>query len=78
MCPRETMLEIHGVVPVKIRPRWDTKRIAGPHRACGVVCGQSEWVCVLTEPDNDSVLGQRGLHAEVLRLKNDRVRCSVE
>ena len=73
------MLEVYGVVSVKIRVRRNAERVARPQRACRIRRVQTECVRVLAEAIDVRVRREAGLNAKVLRLKDEGVRrCGEE
>ena len=74
MRARRAVLEVHRMVPVQVLAVREAVRVAGPQRARVVVRREAERVRVLAEPVDVRVRRQGRLHAQVLRLEDERVR----
>ena len=72
------VLKVHGMAAVQVRAPRYAIRIARPQRARRVSRVQPERFRVLSEPVDVRRGGKRRLHAEVLRLEDERVRRSGE
>ncbi len=67
-----TMLKVHRVVPVQIRPTRNPICITDPQRAHRVRRFQTERLSVLAGVIDVRHLCKRGLDAQVLRLEDER------
>ena len=71
---RLAVLKVDRVVSVQVLTLGHAIRVARPERAGVVVRREAERVGVLAETVEVRVLGEVRLHAQVLRLEDDRVR----
>lgn len=71
------VLEVDGVVSVKVRTNGNTIRITRPHGA-GDTMGETEWLSVFAETVNVGVGWEGGLETKILRLEDERVGSRIE
>ena len=68
-----TMLKVHRVISVQVRPGRNPIRVTGPQRARRVGRVEAEGIGVFAEAVDVRHGRERGLEAQVLRLENERV-----
>ena len=68
-----TMLKVHRVVAVKVRPARNSIRVTGPERARRIRRVQPERLRMLAKAVDVRHGWKRSLEAQVLRLKDERV-----
>lgn len=73
-----TVVEVHRVVPIQVRPRWHTISIAIPDRARVVRRVQHEWVGALAQAVQARAVRQAGPEAHVLALEDEARDAGVE
>ena len=69
-----TVLKVHRVISVQVRPSRNTERIARPEGEGCIVCWNAEGVCVLSQSIDIGICRDTSFDSNVLWLEDDWIR----